>query len=175
MTLGVGEGLPWSFSVRLFRNLECHPVSPGSPPALSCEWLCTGWWSVRQHRGRAGGHLAARSGQRRRWTLGASVAQLTQCRQEDRGRESERDCRRPPAVPGHHPPYSFCLSEPPHGHTDGVYVTVTCVPLQAILLGLRAEAGLFPEICWVTLDRWPFRSSVSSSLKQRNLPEPSVL
>lgn len=103
------------------------------------------------------------------------MAQLTQCRQEDRGREGERDGRRPPAVPGHQPPYSFCLSEPPHGHTDGVYVTVTCVPLQAILLGLRAEAGLFPEICWVTLDRWPFRSSVSSSLKQRNLPEPSVL
>lgn len=54
-------------------------------------------------------------------------------------------------------------------------MTVTCVPLQAILLGLRAEAGLFPEICWVTLDRWPFHASVSSSLKQRNLPEPSVL
>lgn len=31
-------------------------------------------------------------------------------------------------------------------------------------------------ICWVTLDRWlPLWASVSSSLKQKDLPEPSVL
>lgn len=70
---------------------------------------------------------------------------------------------------------STFLTQILHGHMVWAWLVVSQRTALGLLLGLLAEARLF-VMCQVTLGMWlPFWASVSSPLKQRGAPGPSVL